>query len=66
MLYDQPSFPAVLELFLQWISTVEEVNTYYNLVHHPSWWLTMGSLLTFQYFWLSCTEEISYLIVYTV
>ena len=36
MLYGQPSFPAVLEMFLQWISNVvEEVNTYYNLVHYP-------------------------------
>jgi len=36
MLYGQPSFPAVLEMFLRWINdVVEEVNTHYNLVHYP-------------------------------
>ena len=38
MLYGhgQPSFPAVLEMFLQWIhDVVEEVNIHYNLVHYP-------------------------------
>ena len=36
MLYGQPSFPAVLEMFLQWVSNaVDEVNTYYNLMHYP-------------------------------
>ena len=29
--------PAVLEMFLPWVSiVVEEVNMYYNLVHYPS------------------------------
>ena len=36
MLYGQPSSPAVLEMFLQWVgNVVEEVNTYYNLLHYP-------------------------------
>jgi len=32
MLYGQPSFPAVLKIFLEWVSNeVEDVNTCYNL-----------------------------------
>ena len=65
MLYDQPSFPAVLEMFLQWISNVvEDVNTYYNLVHYPV--LVAHNEFTFDFpsSWQSCIEESCYLIVY--
>ena len=62
MLDGQPSFPAVLEIFLQWISNVVEEIYIINIL---CWWLTMGSLLIFPFCWQSCIEEISYLIVCT-
>ena len=62
MLDGQPSFPAVLEMFLQWISNVvEEIHITITLC----WWLTMGSLSIFPFCWQSCIEEMSYLIVCT-